>query len=225
MSAKEKLFDDSEYFDEAIHESITHEQKMHNLLAAIAIKPNITNYNNPTYFYASIVADDVPIFRSTSSDTPIAHAVYADTKEKWNFAPTKADTNTLYEGFLWGVPTVIIDDAEVPSLHLFTDYSDIRTSDVLIPLVGIAELFKHDVRFAALTAEQHELGYACDSKRYEIPLYRDKKTGEVVYKNATSEDIGRIIGELGLKPTMLYGGSIWDADAHPRPEGGYKIPM
>lgn len=224
MSMDVKLFDDTQYFNEEIHESITHEHKLQALMAALAIKQDVTNFNNPTYYFVSVKNSDVPIFRSTSSDSPAAHATYEDTNERLGFARTATDSDTLYEGFLWGVPTLKVDDAEVPSVHLFSDYTDLYTSDVLIPLTGIAELFRHDARFAALTAELHELGFSSDSKRYEVPLYRDKKTGEVVYKNASSADIERIIGDLSLRPTLLFtDDDIWNSMGRPRPKGWINI--
>ncbi|NBU33644.1 hypothetical protein EB118_00885 [bacterium] len=225
MAGQDKLFDDSVYFDEAIHESMTNERKIQDIMAAIALKPNAINMNNPEYFYVSVINDDVDIYRSGSSDAPNATITYEDESlGEHELYTVSSDTRTLYEGFLWGIPTIKVQETEVPAIHLFGNYTDIYGSDMVIPLANIAELFRHDKTFATLTAELHELDEMNVGTTYQVPLLKNKRTGEVMYRDAKAADVERVIGELGLKPTLVYSvGNAWNSLDHPRPAGGFKL--
>lgn len=116
----------------------------------------------------------------------------------------KEDGKSHFQAYLVGFPRLILDDDKPRDcLHIWGNNSDIFAYNFAIHLGAISGLFVYSELRTRLQIDLDELAFGDVASRYEIPLLRNKKTGEEYYRDASFEDIERIIEEIDEKPTRV----------------------
>jgi len=112
--------------------------------------------------------------------------------------------NEIY-GYLVGFPRLRENDQRnIDCLHCWENDSDIFNRTMAVPLLGVRGLFLYS-KFR--TRLQLEIDHLSDSSvpEYEVPLLRNKNTGETYYRDATLTDIQELIDGMEHRLSVIYG--------------------
>lgn len=111
-----------------------------------------------------------------------------------------------YEGFLAGFPRITDPDGRYKDcLHMWENNSSVMDATYAIPLTAIKGLYVFSKLRTDLMVDLDELAMGDVGSRYEIPMIRNKKTGEVHYRDAEYEDIENIVESMNELPVCVFG--------------------
>jgi hypothetical protein len=130
-----------------------------------------------------------------------------DSEYEEDFAQWSTVGSSLVErdGYLAGFPALLTPDENViKCLHLWSHNSDIFSETYALPLLALTGLLVYSRQQTKLLMELDELSMGAES-RYQIPLLRQKTSGDMIYRDAEPEDIVDAIEKLDDAPTLIYG--------------------
>lgn len=150
-------------------------------------------------------------FYPTSSETEIRSPEYAEAAdlEDDDFAYWESRNmhNTLINGYLAGFPRLYLaDGTRLDCLHYWGLNSDIFAENWAVPLSIIKGLVIYSKTRTRLQMDLEEQGMG-ERSIFEVPILRDTRTGDLIHRRATIDDIEKVIKDLDETeyPTQIHG--------------------
>lgn len=109
--------------------------------------------------------------------------------------------NEPYTAYLGGFPRLQAEDGtNIDCLHVWLLNSDVYAENYAIPFTALRGLFLHSKFQALLEAQIEELGHGDVQPLYEIPLLRDRISGETITVPASQEVLQEMVEKRAPDP-------------------------
>lgn len=189
------LFDDGEYITRPTY-----------ILPELLGKEPNQFVNAARWIVMEVSADEA--YYPTFSEIGISCPEYAEStnfEKHFSHWERTTATRSIIEGYIAGFPRLNLEDGtKIDTLHYWVNNSDVLGETLAVPLDCVKGLVIYSKLRTRLEMDLDEQAMDADSV-FEVPLLREKKTGEMIFRTADTDDIARVIDEMDEVPTCVPG--------------------